>query len=168
MPMLDLDCYDEAVTIEPIVKSNHGDILYSWSDGSNSKTMLVDQSGTYKVIVSDECDTRSFEIELDIDIYKEEEVVYAANIFYPDSDKENRCFKPSLNNKYKVIEYLFSIYDRWGNLVFTTHSLDNCWDGKLNSENAEQDVYVYIIDAVIDRCKGVSSVRKIGDVTLVR
>jgi gliding motility-associated-like protein len=41
-----------------------------------------------------------------------------------------------------------NIYNRWGNEVFSTTSLDGRgWDGKYNGVDQPEGVFVYIIDA---------------------
>jgi gliding motility-associated-like protein len=59
------------------------------------------------------------------------------------------------------------IFDRWGNLIFQSISLNNHWDGKANNgkEMAQEDVYVYVIKAT-DIFHQVHKYR--GTVTLVR
>jgi gliding motility-associated-like protein len=39
------------------------------------------------------------------------------------------------------------VYDRWGNLIFTSDDIATGWDGRASdgSEIAQQDVYVYKI-----------------------
>ena len=39
----------------------------------------------------------------------------------------------------------FSIFDRWGETVFTTNDADAGWDGTFNGKPAQLGVYVYAI-----------------------
>lgn len=39
------------------------------------------------------------------------------------------------------------IFDRWGELVFESNSIDDGWDGKFRGTNASIGVYVWIIKA---------------------
>lgn len=67
---------------------------------------------------------------------------YIPNAFTPNGDGINDYF----NGKgIGIDKYELFIFDRWGNNIFYTDSLDKPWDGKANhgSEMAQQDVYVW-------------------------
>ena len=74
--------------------------------------------------------------------------IYFPNIISPNSNDDNSVFtigaKPNLITE--VTEALF--YDRWGNLVAAeSNTLDlNLWDGRINGQDAEIGVYVYLIE----------------------
>jgi gliding motility-associated-like protein len=59
----------------------------------------------------------------------------------------------------------FDVYDRWGELVFSSTTVDNGWDGNYNGKAASSGVYVYKMKAIfIDG----EIINKNGDITLVR
>jgi gliding motility-associated-like protein len=75
---------------------------------------------------------------------------YIPNAFTPNGDGDNDFFNGS---GYNIIQYQLWIYDRWGNMVYTTgktndpdHSVP--WNGKANNgqELAQQDVYVWKVE----------------------
>ena len=57
------------------------------------------------------------------------------------------------------------IYDRWGELVFSTKTQDKGWDGNFNGKKAASGVYVYKLRATFTDGDSFS---KSGDITLVR
>jgi len=58
------------------------------------------------------------------------------------------------------------IYNRWGQLVFETTSLDGAgWDGKFNGTEQPEGVFVYSIDA---KFKDGQKEHHNGNVTLLR
>ena len=59
----------------------------------------------------------------------------------------------------------FRIYNRWGNLVFSTNDIAAGWDGTFNGVAQPFDVYVYEIEAVVG---GGTIVHKHGNITLIR
>ncbi|HBF87665.1 MAG TPA: hypothetical protein DDX39_03400 [Bacteroidales bacterium] len=68
--------------------------------------------------------------------------VFVPDAFTPNGDNVNdRLFAyvtfPSLS------DFIFEIYDRWGNVVFQTDNPQLGWDGKKNDKKVEQGVYVY-------------------------
>jgi gliding motility-associated-like protein len=75
------------------------------------------------------------------------------------------------NNEFKVIKQgiaqlnSFNIFDRWGQLLFSTNDIDKGWDGTYKGVPQPFGVYVYEINAVTSA--GRPFVKK-GNVTLVR
>lgn len=75
---------------------------------------------------------------------------YIPNAFTPNGDGINDFFNGS---GYNILEYQLWIYDRWGNMIYTTGKADSpatskSWDGRANggSEIAQQDVYVWKVE----------------------
>ena len=70
-------------------------------------------------------------------------VTYIPNSFVPESAIEaNRVFKP-VNLYVDASEYTFTIFDRWGQVVFETHNPDEGWDGNIKGLPARMGIYVY-------------------------
>jgi gliding motility-associated-like protein len=71
--------------------------------------------------------------------------IYVPNAFSPDNNQRNEIFKPVF---YNVMDrnYIFRIYNRWGEKVFETSDIQSAWDGKLNGVLCEQDVYIWTIN----------------------
>ena len=57
------------------------------------------------------------------------------------------------------------IYNRWGQLIFSTSNSRNGWDGTFKGALQPMDVYTYTLDAEFTDGK---KVRKTGDITLLR
>lgn len=89
---------------------------------------------------------------------------YIPNAFTPDDDNLNNIFIPKGQN---IAEFSMRIFDRWGNMIFKSSSLNEGWDGKVmgKSEVAQQDVYVYHIEL---KDKKGQKHRYIGHVTIVK
>lgn len=68
--------------------------------------------------------------------------LFVPNAFVPDG--VNRIFKPVLQFGGSQ-EYLMTIYDRYGGLVFESRELNTGWDGKKNGRPLPQGMYVYLI-----------------------
>lgn len=65
--------------------------------------------------------------------------------FTPNNDGLNDCFGIRY---WGVVEELdFSIYNRWGEMVFHTKKAGDCWNGLYKGVPQNPDVYVYIITA---------------------
>ncbi len=89
---------------------------------------------------------------------------YVPAAFTPNEDGINDTFiaKCIFANEFEL-----SIFDRWGNLIYKTNSIDNPWNGKVNNkaESVQPDVYVYSI--TIKDSKKVKHFYK-GTVSVVR
>lgn len=95
--------------------------------------------------------------------------VYIPNVFSPDGNGINDEFTCYVTGAVASIA-TFSIYDRWGNLIFQDENIQNTgnykgWNGNIEGELAAQSVYVYMI-----KIKFLNGVEKVfaGDVTLLR
>jgi gliding motility-associated-like protein len=99
-----------------------------------------------------------------IEIAKEP-ITFIPNIFYPESPIEaNRIFKP-VNSYVNAEEYVFSIYDRWGSLLFITNDINMGWDGATNGKPAASGVYTYILTYRLEKN---TMFKKQGHLTLMR
>lgn len=67
------------------------------------------------------------------------------NVFTPNYDSINDVFKPLLD---EITEMEFTIFNRYGNLIFETNRLHGFWDGRTTSGEACTDgVYFCILSA---------------------
>ena len=83
---------------------------------------------------------------------------------YGDDDlRDNDIFFPQLRGT--PIAYSFTVYNRWGEQIFSTADPNIGWNGHFQGKLCKQDVYVWRVAAVF--LDG-TSVEKAGDVTLIR
>lgn len=85
------------------------------------------------------------------------------NAFTPNGDDTNDKFRVVPFEGLETIETM-SIYNRWGQLVYTGSGKTAAWDGTIDGEPAPMDVYVWIIEAA---CEGEKKMQK-GHITLLR
>ncbi len=88
--------------------------------------------------------------------------MFVPNAFSPDNNGENdmecvygKCVK----------SLIFVIYDRWGEKVFESTSLNKCWDGNYNGKEMGTAVFVYYLRATLTT--GEEVVKK-GNISLFR
>ena len=65
------------------------------------------------------------------------------NAFTPNGDGINDVFRIPPGILIELKE--FSVFDRWGNKIFTTLNSAKGWDGTFKGQQAASGVYVYII-----------------------
>ena len=83
---------------------------------------------------------------------------------YGDDDfRDNDVFFPQLQGT--PIAYSFTVYNRWGEQIFSTSDPTIGWNGHFQGKLCKQDVYVWRVAAVF--LDG-TSVEQAGDVTLIR
>lgn len=88
--------------------------------------------------------------------------VYIANAFTPNGDLDNDAFGPI---GWHVVEMKFTVYDRWGMMIYQTERMDAPWDGTKKGVPCPEGAYVFVVDALLvtgERFK------KAGTVTLIR
>jgi gliding motility-associated-like protein len=96
--------------------------------------------------------------------FEAQSLINMANAFTPGNGS-------SVNDEFKA-QYLgiaklnyFKIYNRWGQLVFETTTINKGWNGRFNDVPQPMGTYVYQIDAITDAGKSYS---KTGNITLIR
>jgi PKD repeat protein len=136
-----------------------GATAYLWDFGNGQKNthetppvITYSQNGVYqiKLIASENsttcADTANFTYNFVL------KGLYIPNAFSPNNPKEGvRLLKPVGMG---ISEYLFEVFDRWGNPVYRSDSLDaegrpvGGWDGKLNGVEMPIGAYVWKASAV--------------------
>ncbi|MCK6650506.1 MAG: PKD domain-containing protein [Bacteroidia bacterium] len=93
-------------------------------------------------------------------------VFYAPNAFTPDGDGLNDVFLP-LGVGWDLPTFEMMIFDRWGQMIYSTDDYRKGWDGKANggAEMAQIDVYVWKVS--LKDTKGLKH-NYIGHVTIVK
>ncbi len=95
---------------------------------------------------------------------KDDHSFYLPNAFSPNGDGLNDKFGPNGIGISRE-DYLFQIFDRWGNLAFSTNDPAKAWDGKSGS-TAIQDVYIWKIRVKNSITNTVSAYK--GTVTIIK
>ena len=67
------------------------------------------------------------------------------NAWSPNGDGHNDRLYPLTINM-KELQY-FRVYNRWGQLMFETHTLGQGWDGTFNGQPQVMDVYTWTVEA---------------------
>ena len=140
-----------------IKNDNDADVLEYSKDGvsfqdSNIFTNLV--GGDYTFVVKDELGCVE---ELEVEV--ENVDLNLPNICTPNGDGVNEVF--SNKNTKSLLELSFSVFNRWGKLVFETFDKEINWYG----DNCSDGIYYYYVNSVSDEyetceVKGVVQIAK--------
>lgn len=88
--------------------------------------------------------------------------IYIPNAFTPNNDGINDIFTAYSKG---IKEYDLRIFNRWGEEIFHSKSIDKGWNGSYHDEEAKMDVYVYKINAVL---KNGNEFQQTGMLNLIR
>ena len=92
--------------------------------------------------------------------------VNVPNAFTPNGDGINDVFQVVMSNA--PFELVVNIFDRWGELIYTSTDPDDFWDGTYDGIPAQDGVYVYTVRYRSIADAGVVSKQLTGHVTLLR
>jgi len=134
---------------------------WKWNTGETSPSIRIVAPGTYAATISvNGCETTD-SIIVSRDCYLD-----IPNVFTPNGDGINDFFFPRQLLAKGLTRFSMSIYNRWGQQIFSGGTLDGRgWDGNLNGAPQPEGVYVYVIDAEFK--DGQKESHK-GNVTLLR
>ncbi len=117
---------------------------------------------TYKVIVTNSIGCESSDT-INVKVFFLPPDIYVPSAFTPSPDGKNDLFRP-VPLGIKSLD-LFSVYSRWGKLLYTTNKINAGWDGKYNGVPQNPGTYVWQANATDYKNKKIS--RK-GTVILIR
>lgn len=139
--------------------------LYVWSTGDTSEQIVVDTPGIYIVTAINHCGQVSAEAFVSDSNCACR--LYLPNAFSPNGDGANDVLKVYTQCT-EIEEFSFSIFDRWGGLVYRSRDFREVWDGTSKGKNCIPGVYVYSI-SYLSRENGVRQIQRMkGSVTLLR
>lgn len=116
-----------------------------WSDGSSGANLLVNYGGDYVVTAVNMCGSASDTITLN-QIFCD---IWIPNAFTPNGDGLNDLFRV-LGNIGRLNGFVFSIFNRWGERVYTTQNKLQGWDGTYKGVPAQFGTYVYLLQYNVD------------------
>lgn len=91
--------------------------------------------------------------------------ILVPSAFTPNGDGYNDVMRVVRSGDYAITE--FHIYDRWGNLIFTSTSEKDGWDGTIGGQPADMGTYYYSLIANCIHSDKHPLMMK-GDITLIR
>lgn len=117
---------------------------YRWQDGSRGSSFEVTSPGLYTLSTFEGPCSVSNSINIafrSCTVFK----AFLPNAFSPNGDGINDDFRPFLPTDVEVLDYMFRVFDRWGNLVFETNQTEVAWDGTFRGSALPQGVFVYFL-----------------------
>jgi gliding motility-associated-like protein len=147
---------DTAVIInQPLQFNASGGTSYVWSPATGlSNPNIPNPVGLYhgefdviryKVLVSNVsgCADSAF---ITVKIFKVPAQVFVPTAFTPNKDGTNDLFRPIAVGITRIL--YFRVFNRWGQLVFSTTENGAGWDGKIKGQEQGTDVFVWVVKAI--------------------
>ena len=148
--------------------ASSGATTYSWSPGIGldnpfiaNPVLTVTSDVTYHIVATTPAGCRG-DGKVTVKVYNGPEI-YVPTGFTPNNDGKNDKFKPftvGITN----LNY-FRVYNRWGQLIFTTGKLNDGWDGRVTGSEQPAGTYIWMVQGVARNGKVIT---KKGTVTLIR
>jgi len=164
LPTIDLGndtvvCIGNPLVLDASVAS---DAYYQWQDGSQSSALVVEERGNYHVTVEHLCATITDSIFVD----QCQCSVFVPNTFTPNKDGINERFQTYSDCIYT--DYQLQIFDRWGQLIFSSNNSLEGWDGFIGGQPAQNGIYTWKLFYETEFLDHSSSEDRIGRVKIIR
>ncbi len=165
-PAIDLGPYIQICNYETVTLANliHKDgFHYNWITGSTEQKINIKEVGIYWVDASTYCGTVRDTILVSFKTEGCERNVFIPSAFTPNSDGKNDIFKPVI---FGILDrYEFTIYNRWGQVVFHTKDIRKGWDGTFKGKRQNSEIFVWSCQY---KFPGLNTMLKKGTVALIR
>ena len=133
-------CIDSSLVLRATIT---GSSNYFWQDNSTLPDFTVTQAGIYILTAANICgETRHTTTITTEDCSNCD--VYLPTAFSPNNDGINDLFFPFTNCALEWIE--LKIFNRWGELLFSTNSITTGWNGMYKNELQPLDSYLFILN----------------------
>ncbi len=114
---------------------------FLWNDFDTSNIKKFTKEGYYSVQTFHSCGNQNGSFAIEVKNCNCQTSI--PNAFTPNNDLLNESFKPIISCD--VSDYIFRIYNRWGEKLFETNDLNIGWDGKYKGIEVPNSLYTYYL-----------------------
>lgn len=146
------DVFAGNINFTSITTGGASEYLWNFADTVSSSNTSVDvntshiyvSSGNYNVMLTASTAEGCWDTVTHVIKIKDVTAFYIPNAFTPTGNDLNEIFIPIFFNM-DFETYEFSVYDRWGDRVFSTNNPLVGWNGKVrdSSKKAKSDIYIW-------------------------
>lgn len=113
---------------------------YLWSTGSSQRSITIDKPGVYILTVESKDGCSGSDT---VQIFQKDCLagVFIPNAFSPGKDGKNDVFRAMVYGE--TINFEIQVYNRYGQLVFTSKDPFKAWDGTVNGKTADAGTFVW-------------------------
>ena len=109
---------------------------------SNQEVLKVTASGNFYVEVTDQNGCIALSNIAVVNVVPITQL-FVPNSFTPNDDEHNELFVISGEH---IVIFNLKIFDRWGEELFESNSIERHWDGAFNNSKVQQGTYYYNIE----------------------
>lgn len=127
-------------------------VSYAWDFGNGDSSTeenpvytYAETAGEYEVMLIASNAIGCSDTAIANIVVRDEMIVYVPNTFTPGGDGVNETFFPVITAGFEVSDYRFDIYNRWGELIFTSTDRNEGWNGTYRSLKCKVDTYVWVL-----------------------
>lgn len=141
-------CEGESKTVTYFTTST-GDGSNIWTvNGVNFNTEDLTYTffneGVYNIVVKRENGPCYVEESIEVIVSECPGVIYwVPNCFTPDGNEYNQLFGPIMTEGYDINGFEFTIFNRWGNVVWVSNDPNGLWDGTFDGKRCSDGVYIW-------------------------
>ncbi|RXK85930.1 T9SS type B sorting domain-containing protein [Filimonas effusa] len=110
-----------------------------------SPSVSINQTAKYYVEVSNGNCSTTDSVTVIVDENKDKNLYLVPTAFTPNGDGKNDCF--GIKHWGQLQNLQLAVYNRWGQQVFVSNNIADCWNGTFKGEPQPTGAYVYIISA---------------------
>jgi gliding motility-associated-like protein len=135
--------------------ASEGAVSYQWNFVGFGGSSLQNPTYTFLNVQPDEevmvceeviSDLGCSDTSCQIIRFQDELIIHVPNAFTPDGTEFNNTFYPVFQSEVKLEEYKFQVYNRWGEVVFSTNDYKEAWDGTYKGLLCPSGTYVWVIE----------------------
>lgn len=152
---------NDSFTLTPSINTT---ATYTWNSGETDSILTINSNGLYGIAVSNGCGEDYAEQEVIFNICDCKMLIPTA--FSPNGDGINDSFAPTFNCNTTISE--LSVFDRWGQQVFTTSDILARWNGTANGKTCEVGTYSWYVSFTYEANGNSFTKFKKGNVMLLR
>jgi len=144
---------------------------YTWmpsaslSCNSCSKPLASPSATTTYIVIQTDDNGCSSKDSIVVEVMPLCSSIFVPNAFSPNTDGKNDWLFIYGTECIDLNSFSFQIFDRWGNIVFSSTDPTKGWDGKHNGTELDPAVFVYSIQATLTNG---NSVNKKGNISLMK
>jgi gliding motility-associated-like protein len=135
--------YPDKIDLTTLTNNNNINYTYWINKSLNEEVinpMVIQKSGEYFILGKnqDNCTL------LKSVFVKVRPLLYVPDAFTPNNDGKNDKFNYNALGGLKSVDF-FSVYNRWGQLIFNSKTLGEGWDGSSKGQPLESGVYIWTL-----------------------
>jgi gliding motility-associated-like protein len=110
---------------------------YNWQNGETTPQISISKEGTYQVTAQSPCGLQ--EQSMNVVYTLGSDNIFVPNAFTPMANSNN-VFRPVASDEF---ELTFSVFNRYGDLIFETNNIAVGWDGTFNGQLCPAGSYIW-------------------------